>query len=116
MTFSSSRLPEVALPELAQVHNNDLHHLALTSFSHAGLGLAPGGISGQPQLHLIAPCQPGKALGCHPVAMRADKVVAAKAPACEGAAQVLTHASMLALSLGPLAGRIDARTSLSKAE
>ena len=85
MTSLSSRLPEVALTEFVQVYNNDLDHLALTSFSRTGLGLASGGVSGQPQFHLIAPRQPGKALGVIRSPWGPNEVVATKAPAREGA-------------------------------
>lgn len=39
--------------------------------------------------------------------------IASDAPAREGAGQVLAHASMLALSLGPRRGKSDAGTSFS---
>jgi len=62
----------VPIPEIAQVYDNDLDHLALTGFSLSGLGLAPGGEPGDPEFHLIAPRKPGNPFGGHAVAVRAD--------------------------------------------
>jgi len=62
----------VPVSEVAQVHDDDLDHLALTGFSLSGLGLAPGSEAGHPEFHLIAPRKPGNAFGGHAVAVRAD--------------------------------------------